>query len=120
MSKTLVATVFLFLFAARSQSLEGHLSPNGEEKSPPQLTTMQGCLQTAAGHFNLAESNGTVHRLAFSNKLTHYVGHEVKVAGKPSVRTVSETSYGVASSAEELPIFEVKTVTNVAHTCKAN
>jgi len=117
MSKALMLSLFLLFSAAWVQALEGY--PNGEEKNPPQLTTVQGCLQSAAGHFSLKQTDGTVTRLSFSKQLTKLVGHEVKITGKPSVRTVSETSYGVASSAEELPIFDVKTVTNVADTCKA-
>jgi len=119
MSRTLVLVLLLVLPAAWLQALEGYPSSNADEKTAPQLNTIQGCLQSAAGHFSLTESNGTTHQLAFSKKLTRYISHEVKITGTPSVRTISETSYGVASSAEELPIFEVKTVTNVADTCKA-
>jgi hypothetical protein len=118
MSKALMLALFLLLSAVWSQALEGNPSSNADEKAS-QVTAIQGCLQSAAGHFSLTESNGNVHRLTFSKKLNHYVGHEVTITGKPGVRTVSETSYGVASSTEELPIFEVKTVTNVADTCKA-
>jgi len=118
MGKTLLA-LLLLLSAAWSRALEGEPSSNADQKSAPGLTTIQGCLQSAAGNFTLSESNGTVHRLTFSSKLTHYTGHEVTITGKPSTRTVSDTSYGAASSAEEIPVFEVKTVTDVADTCKA-
>ncbi len=119
MGKTLMLALLLLLSAAWAQALGGYPASNADDKTAPQLTTIQGCLQTAAGNFTLAESNGTAHHLAFSNKLNHYVGLEVKITGKPSTKTVSDTSYGAASSAEEIPIFEVKTVTNVADTCKA-
>ena len=119
MARTLIFAALLLLSAAWLQALEGYPPSNADEKTAPQLTTIQGCLQTAAGHFSLTESNGTVHRLSFSKKLTRYVSHEVKITGKPSTRTVSDTSYGAASSAEELPVFEVSTVTNVADSCKA-
>ena len=111
--------LLLLLSAAWARALEGYPPSHGDEKTAPQLTTIQGCLQTAAGNFTLTENNGTAHHLAFSNKLKHYVGHEVTITGKPSTKTMSDTSYGAASSAEVTPIFEVKTVTNVADTCKA-
>ena len=119
MGKTLMLALLLLLFAASAQALEGTTSSNGDEKSPPQLTTIQGCLQSAAGHFSLTQSDGTVTQLSFSKQLTKHVGHEVQITGKPSTRTVSDTSYGAASSAEEIPTFEVKTVTHVADTCKS-
>ena len=84
------------------------------------LTTLEGCLQSAGGQYTLTESNGTVHQLAYSNKMNHHTGQEVQITGKPGVKTVSDTSYGAASSAELVPIFEVKTVTQLAGTCKAS
>src|SRR5271166_1583732 len=113
MGKTLIFALLL-IGAATLQALEGHPGWSADQKSESAPTTIQGCLQSAAGHFSLTESNGTVHQLAFSKKLIHFDGHEVTITGKPSVRTVSETSYGAASSAEEFPIFEVKTVTQLA------
>ena len=117
MGKTLIFALLL-TSAATLPALEGYPGSSADQKSESILTTIQGCLQSAAGHFSLTESNGTVHQLAFSKKLTHFDGHEVQITGKPSTKTVSDTSYGAASSAEEFPIFEVKTVTQLADTCK--
>lgn len=83
------------------------------------LATLEGCLQSVGGNYTLTESNGTVHHLTYSSKLNHHAGQEVQVTGKLGVKTVSDTSYGAASSAELTPIFEVKTVTHVADTCKS-
>jgi Protein of unknown function (DUF5818) len=118
MSKTLVLALLLLLSAAWAQALGGDPSSNADQKSASGLTTIQGCLQSASSQFTLTDSNGTVHRLSFSNKLTHHVGHEVQITGKPGVKTTETTTYGAGSSAEETPIFEVKTVTYVADTCK--
>jgi hypothetical protein len=114
------ALIFALLLTSASTlpALEGYPGSNPDQKSESTLTTIQGCLQSAGGQFTLVESNGTVHRLTFSKKLTHYDGHEVQITGKPSTKTVSDTSYGAASSAEEIPILEVKTVTQLADTCK--
>ena len=95
-------------------------SSDGGQSPQPPATTIQGCLQSANGHYTLTEKNGTVHRLSgYANKLGHQVGHEVKITGMPSVKTTGTTSWGTASSAVEQPVFDVKTVTQVADTCQA-
>jgi len=92
-------------------------NPSSDKDKSPDVT-IQGCLQSAAGVFTLTESNGTTHRLSgYANKLSHQVGREVKITGKAGVKTISDTSYGVASSATEIPVFDVKTVTRIADTC---
>jgi|SRR5271157_2657114 len=116
MHKTVILA--LLLFAAWLQAQPAN--PSSDKNKPSDVTTIQGCLQSAAGIFTLTESNGTVHRLSgYANKLSHHVGHEVQITGKPGVNTVSDTSYGAASSAEEIPVFDVKTVTHIADTCKS-
>ena len=95
-------------------------NPSSDNNKTTDLTTIEGCLQSSGGHYTLTENNGTEHRLSgYANKLGRQVGHEVQITGKPSVKTTSTTSWGAASSAAQQPVFDVKTVTHVADTCKA-
>jgi len=82
------------------------------------LTTIQGCLQYTNGHYRLTEDNGTTHQLqSEANKLTHHVGHEVAITGKPAVRSVDTTVQGSESTVKEEPVFKVTSVKHVADTC---
>lgn len=82
--------------------------------------TMQGCLSSSSGQYYLTDSSGTKHELSGNDhKLKGQVGHEVEITGKPSVRTEASTSYGAGSSAEEIPVFEVKTVKQLADACQS-
>jgi hypothetical protein len=81
--------------------------------------TMQGCLSSSSGQYYLTDSSGVKHQLSGNdNKLKAQVGHEVEITGKPSVKTEASTSYGAASSAEEIPVVEVKTVKRLADACQ--
>ncbi len=117
MRKTLTLASLL-LSAVWLQAQTANPSSDKNKTSGP--ATIEGCLQSAGGEFTLTESNGTVHQLSGSgNKLNHQVGHEVQITGKASTKTTADTSYGAASSAQVVPVFEVKTVTQVADTCKS-
>lgn len=84
------------------------------------LTTIQGCLQYTNGHYRLTEDNGTTHQLqSEANKLTHHVGHEVAVTGKPALRSVDTTVQGTGSTAQEESVFKVSSVKHIADTCKS-
>jgi hypothetical protein len=80
---------------------------SGQMGKSPGTTTIQGCLSSANGHYQVTDSGGKVYQLSYDpNKLAHHVGHEIKVAG-----TVD------ASGAQ--PVVKVKTVTHIADTCIA-
>ncbi len=84
------------------------------------MTTLQGCLQSADYQYTLTDSDGTAHTLVGSlGKLAHQVGHEVEVTGKPGTRSQDTTPPGGASSVKVITVFEVKTVKQVADTCKS-
>jgi hypothetical protein len=84
------------------------------------LDTIEGCLQNSNGDYTIIDSNNTIHILTgAANKLGHQVGHEVEVTGKPGIRTVDTTSLGGASSAVEQPVFQVKSVKQIAARCKS-
>ncbi len=115
MRKTLVVTLVVLVSA---MWLAAQDSGQMSKSSGP--TTIQGCLSYTDGHYRLTDSSGNVYQLSNeANKLTHHVGHEIKVTGMPGVRTVDTTTQSAASSAKEQPVFKVKTVTHVADTCMA-
>lgn len=93
-----------------------------QEKSSSQskagTTAIEGCLSYSSGQFSLIDSGGAKHELSGStNKLKEQIGHEVQITGKPSTKTVEATTYGAASSADVVPVFEVKSVKRIADTC---
>lgn len=93
--------------------------PSDKSQKSADFSTLQGCLTLVKGQYYLTESNGTLHMLSgAANKLGPHVGHTVALTGKPGTRTEDATSVGGASSAHEFAVFEVKTVTHVADTCK--
>ena len=107
--------ILVLLFSAAWLQAQSSGQASGKTSG---VTTIQGCLQFTDGHYRLTDSSGTVYQLSNdANKLTHHVGHEVKITGAPGVRTVDTTIQGAASSAKEVPVFKVKTVTHVADTC---
>ena len=113
-------TLTLALLLLSAVWLQAQTNPSSDKSKTSGPVTIEGCLQSAGGEFTLTESNGTVHQLSGSgNKLGHQVGHEVQITGKHSTKTTADTSYGAASSAQVVPVFEVKTVTQVADTCKS-
>jgi len=118
MHRTLVLALLLLVSAAWLQALEGY-PPANDQKSTPELTTIAGCLQYAEGHYGLTDGSGNVYRLAYSGKLNHHAGHQVQITGKPSVKTIDTSQQNIEPSAVEIPIFEVKTVTQLAGTCKS-
>jgi hypothetical protein len=84
------------------------------------LTTIQGCLQYTHGHYRLTEDNGTTHQLqSEANKLTHHVGYEVAITGKPAIRSVDTTAQGSESTVKEQSVFKVTSVKHIADTCKS-
>jgi hypothetical protein len=113
--KILLLTLVVLISAAWLQAQDsGQMS--SKSSSP---TSIEGCLKFADGHYRLTDSTGTVYQLSNeANKLTHYVGQQIKVTGMMGVRTVDTTVQGTESTAKEQSVFKVKTVTHVADTCK--
>jgi hypothetical protein len=80
---------------------------------------MEGCLESSNGQYTLIDDTNTSHILTGAvRKLSPEVGHQVEVTGKPGTRTVDGTLAGAGSSAIVQPIFEVKSVKQIAATCK--
>jgi hypothetical protein len=118
MCKALKLMVLLLTFAVCLQAAMAS-PPSDKSQKSADFSTLQGCLKLVKGQYFLTESDGTLHMLSgAANKLGPHIGHTVTLTGKPGTRTEEVTSVGGASSANEFPVFEVKTVTHVADTCK--
>ena len=118
MCNTVTLTLLLLISAACLQAEPA--SPSSDKsQSSSDLVTIQGCLQIAMGQYDLTESDGTVHQLSgAAKKLGPQVGHELELSGKPGWRTLDTTSAGGASSVIQQPVFEVKSVKELAAECK--
>ncbi len=83
------------------------------------LETIQGCLHRSEGEYTLIDDTNTIHHLVgLASKLSHHIGHQVEITGKPGVRTLDATPQGGASGAVVQAIIEVKTVKHIADTCQ--
>ena len=112
----LYKTPILALLLLSAASLLAQEKSSSQTKPAP--AAIEGCLSYASGLYFLIDSSGTKHELSGStNKLKEQIGHEVQIAGKPSTKTMESTSYGAASSAEVVPVFEVKSAKRIADTC---
>ena len=118
MYKTLLLTFALLLSAVCVQAQPAN-PPSDKKDSAASLTTIEGCLQSAHGNYTLTDNDNTLHVLTgATSKLSHQVGHQVEITGKPGIRTIDTTPEGGASSAREQPVIEVKSVKHIADTCK--
>lgn len=119
--RTILLTLVLLISAVSLQAQEG--SPGLDSWQPLDrtagVTTIEGCLQTYGSHFTLTDHSGRVQQLSLqANKLGSQVGREVEITGKPGLKTIDTTESEIASSATELPVFEVRSVKRIADTCK--
>ncbi len=115
MRKTLMISVILLIGAV---SLPAQNSDNTTGKTGD-LITVEGCLQHAEGQYTLVDNTNTLHHLTGGgSKLGHLIGREVEVTGKLGTRTLDTTAQGTASSVVIQQIIAVKSVKQIADTCK--
>ena len=82
---------------------------------------VSGCLERSGFYYAVVGKDGTAYDLTGSTAhLSHYVGHEVEITGKPTVVSVSTTMIHAASSVEEYPALEIKTVKELSGACNAD
>jgi hypothetical protein len=82
--------------------------------------TVQGCLQNHSIRYFVVGQDGMVYNLTGrTNILRPYIGHEVEVSGKPTVKSLSTTEKDSGSTVEELPALDVKSVKELSKTCDA-
>jgi len=117
MRRTGMFAFVLFGSALWLQAQEGH--PGLDRwTAPSDPPTVQGCLENSATHYYVVWKDGTVTRLTGNTaRLSHYVGHEVEINGKPTVITLDTTQAWAASTAEELPALDVKQAKELAKAC---
>jgi len=117
LSTSLLLLFFSTGLAARPSAASASADKNNS--NPHEMAEIQGCLQVEQGEYILVDKNNDYQRLSDSSSLKKLVGHEVKLTGKPAVRTIDTTPPGGASSAIEQRYFLVKTVHDVTPNCQA-
>ena len=121
MCKILVLTTVLLISSALwLQAQEGN--PGWDVWVPTNTypPTVQGCLQNSSIRYSVVGHDGTVYNLTGSTgKLRPYIGHEVEVSGKPTVKSLYTTNEHCASTVEEIPALDVKSVKELSKTCDA-
>jgi len=86
--------------------------------NPSGPATIDGCLQSSGGHYTITDNNGKVHNLTGDTaRLSHYVGHQVEITGKMTVKTIDTSEQNIASSVEEVPALWVKSAKQISKTC---
>ncbi len=118
MPKTLMLGLLLFIFVGWMQAQEG--DPGRDVWIPANTypPTVAGCLRSANTHYTVTAEDGTVYNLTGDTaKLSRYVGHEVEVTGKPTVKSLDTTMKEAASTVEELPALDVKSAKELSKTC---
>jgi hypothetical protein len=108
-----LATVFLPAFS-RAQNETGRTS-TGKEAVGAEI---QGCLRRFQGQYILVDKENTFQWLSNYKTLKNMVEHEVRLTGKPAIRTIDTTPPGGASSAKEVRYFQVKGAVDVSPKCE--
>ncbi len=116
MRKTLVLGLMLLSSAVW---MHAQYSQSQSPGAVPTKDWVQGCLATVRGHYVVTDKDGkTLELSGAANKLKNLVGHEIKATGTPGTRTSDTTVQGSASSAVEIPVLRVKTVTDISKGCQ--
>jgi hypothetical protein len=80
--------------------------------------TVKGCLRQAGFYYGVVGDNGEVYNLTGrTGGLKRLVGHQVEVTGKPTVISLDTTEIHEASSVEEVPALEVRSVKELPGPC---
>jgi hypothetical protein len=117
-------TVMLFLLltlvstGAAAQPSQAAMFADKDKSNSHDSAEIQGCLQRQDGYFILVDKNNEYERLSNNNALKKFVGHEVRLSGKPEIHTIDNTPPGGASSAKQVPYFQVKSVEDINPNCQ--
>jgi hypothetical protein len=116
--KILLLTLLLLMSALWLQAQEGDPGRDVWVPANTYPPTVQGCLRNSSLRYMVVAQDGTIYNLTGSTaRLRNYVGHEVEVTGKPTVRSFSTTEKDIASTVEEIPALDVKSVKELSKTC---
>ena len=120
MRGTVVLILVLVLSAIWLQGQVGVPGREGLDSAQNYPPVISGCLERSGFYYAVIAKDGTTYNLSGStNRLVHYVGHQVEVTGNPTVVSLDTTQKDAASSVEEYPVLQVKAVKELAGTCSA-
>jgi len=117
---TVMLALLLFIAAPGLWAQAG--APGADTMQAPANgpNTIDGCLQVSGDHFRIVDKTGKSYLLTGSRgKLSHLVGRQVEVTGKPTIKTIDTTEAQAASTVQEIPAFEVKEVKLISKTCSS-
>ena len=120
MRNTVVLSVVLLISAFWLLAQEGDPGTDvwvSANTYPPKI---EGCLQRYGFYYYLIGKDGTVYNLTHDTAVpSRLVAHEVEITGTPTVITLNTTVIHAASTVEELPALEVKTVKELSGICSS-
>lgn len=119
MRDTLMLVLVLVVSALWLQEQVGIPGREGLDSDQNYPPVISGCLERSGFYYAVVGNDGTAYDLTGSTTRLHYVGHEVEITGKPTVVSVSTTMIHAASSVEEYPALEIKTVKELSGACNA-
>src|ERR1035441_1178303 len=103
------------LWLQAQQGIPGREGLDSNQYYPPVIS---GCLERSGFYYAVVGKDGTAYDLTGSTThLSRYVGHKVEITGNPTVVSVSTTMTQAASSVEEYPTLEIKTVKELSGAC---
>ena len=108
-----LAAVVSLQMLGSAQSESGQTSTGKDVVS----AEIQGCLRRSQGQYILVDKENTFQWLSNYRTFKNLVGHEVRLTGKPAIRTIDTTPPGAASSAKEVRYFQVKGAADVSPNC---
>ena len=118
MRTTLMLFLVIVISALWLQAQEGDPGRDVWVSANTYPPTIAGCLQNSSLRYMVVGQDGTVYNLTGNTaKLRPYIGHEVEITGKPTVKSLSTTMKNAASTVEELPALDVKSVKELSKTC---
>ena len=113
---TCVLTLVISAFCLEAQ--EGNPGADVWVSADTYPPVIEGCLQHRGFYYKVIGSDGTIYNLTRGSRgLSHYVGHDVEVTGKPTIISLDTTNVHAASTVEEFPALAVKRVKELSKTC---
>ena len=118
MRVTWTCLLMLVISALRLQAQEGNPGADVWVSADTYPPVIDGCLQRWGFYYKVIGSDGTIYSLTRCTKgLSHYIGHQVEITGKPTVISLDTTEVHAASTVEEFPALAVKSVKELSKTC---
>ena len=118
MRVTWTCLLMLVISAFCLQAQEGNPGADVWVSADTYPPVIEGCLQRWGFYYKVIGSDGTIYNLTRGSRgLSHYVGHDVEVTGKPTIISLDTTNVHAASTVEEFPALAVKRVKELSKTC---